>query len=76
MMSTISAFQSGLSGFQKGVNSLNQNAAKIARASTDPNGDITTPLVNMSADKRQAQASAKVIQTSNDMLGTLLDIKV
>ena len=75
-MSTISAFQSGLTGIQKGLSGLDRQASKIASADTMNNGDVTTPLVNMIPDKQLVQASAKVIQTSNDMLGTLLDIKV
>lgn len=76
-MTTISAYQSGLTGIQKGIQSLNQNAAKIASANTSEAAtDITTPIVGMIRDKHQIEASAKVIEASNSMLGTLLDIKV
>ena len=76
-MSTIPAFQSGLNGIHKGTQSLNNNAAKLASAETFQSGaDITKPLVNMISDKLQVQASAKVIETSNAMLGSILDIKV
>jgi flagellar hook protein FlgE len=76
-MSTIPAFQSGLSGIHKGLQSLDNNAAKIASAETFQSGaDVTKPLVNMISDKLHVQASAKVIETSNAMLGSILDIKV
>ena len=76
-MSTIPAFQSGLSGINSGLQSLNKNSAKIASANAIESGsDITTPLVNMISDKQQVQASAKVIETSNEMLGSILDIIV
>lgn len=77
MISTIPAFQSGLNGIQKGLQSLDNNAAKIASADTFQSGaDVTEPLVNMLSDKLQVQASAKVIETSNAMLGSIIDIKV
>ncbi|HDY86278.1 hypothetical protein LCGC14_0519760 [marine sediment metagenome] len=73
-MSTIPAFQSAITGIQTGMQSLNQNASKIANAQST--GDLTTPLVNMLSDKLQVQASSKVIETSRDMIGSILDIKV
>ena len=76
-MTTIPAFQSGLNGIHKGLQSLDNNAAKIASAETFQSGaDVTEPLVNMISDKLQVQASAKIIETSNAMLGSILDIKV
>ena len=77
-MNTLSALQSGLSGVQSGMKSLKQNAAKIASNSLPQNENmsITDPLINMIQDKQQIQASAKVIEASNSMLGSILDIKV
>jgi flagellar hook protein FlgE len=73
-MTTISAFQSAVTGIQTGMQSLNQNANKIANAQST--GDLTEPLVNMSSDKLQVQASSKVIEASSNMIGSLLDITV
>lgn len=76
-MNTISAFQSGVSGIQTGMQSLNQHAAKIASADTIQSaGDLTEPLVKMISDEQQVQASSKVIEASNAMLGSILDITV
>lgn len=75
-MSTITAFQSGLKGIQTGMQSLNRNAAKIASADAlQSNADLTEPLVHMLSDKQQVQASAKVIEVSTAMIGSILDIK-
>jgi len=74
MSITIPAFQSALTGIQTGMQSLNQNATKIANAQST--GDLTEPLVNMISDKLQVQASSKVIEASNAMLGSILDISV
>lgn len=77
-MNTLSALQSGLSGVQSGMKSLNQNAAKIASNSLpqNENKSITDPLINMIQDKQQVQASVKAIEASHSMLGSILDIKV
>lgn len=73
-MSTIPAFQSGLTGIQTGMQSLNQHATKIANAQST--GDLTAPLVNMMSDKLQVQASSKVVEASSDMIGSILDLTV
>ncbi len=76
-MTTISAYQSAISGIQNGLQSLNQNVAKIASTnSIESISDLTEPLVGILSDKQQVEASAKVIEASNSMLGTILDIKV
>jgi len=76
-MSTIPALQSGISGIQSGIQSLNRNATKIASNETIQSGaDLNEPLVNMLLDKQQVQASAKVLETSSSMIGSILDIKV
>jgi len=75
-MSSIPALQSGISGIQSGMQSLNKNAAKIASAETiQSSGDLTEPLVNMLLDKQQVEASAKVVETASSMIGSILDIK-
>jgi len=76
-MSTLPAIQSGLSGIQSGLQSLNKNAAKIASADTaTSSADLTKPLVGLLQDKQQVQISAKVVETSYDLLGSILNIKV
>lgn len=74
-MSSISAFQSGIAGFQSGTNAAAQNTADIARGSQSLE-QLTTSLVLLDANYRQVAAAAKVIETSNDLVGTLLDITV
>jgi len=76
-MATIPPIQSGLSGVQSGLQNINRDTATIASASTlQSSGNITEPLVNLINDKQQVQASAKIIEASNAMLGSILDIKV
>lgn len=76
-MSTIPAFQSGVQAVQSGLQQLNKNANDIARLN-QPGNDVnlaSTLVSNLSAEQ-QITAAAKVIETSHDTIGTLLDITV
>lgn len=75
-MNSISAFQSGIAGVQSGVYGASQNAAQIARADQISSEQLTEALVQLQANKQQVEASAKVIETSSEMIGTLLNISV
>jgi len=81
-MSTIPAFDSGLSSIQKGMNGLKKNAHEIANANSgaaannNPGvSDVTEPLIDMKMNKLQVEMGAKVVQASSDMIGSLIDIK-
>ncbi len=88
MSSAISAMNLGIQGINKGMDGLRKNAHDIAAANkyNDVTGenpeqvpgvnDVTDSLVGMTMNKLQVEMSAKVIQTSVDMIGTLIDIKV
>ena len=77
----------GLQGIQAGVASANQAARDIAAATTvefpqdpatattDSTVDITTAAVALKASEHQVAASAAVIRTADEMIGTLVDIK-
>ena len=66
-------------GIQNGLNDLQTNASEIASKST-MEGENTKPLVeslvNLKENVQQVKASAKVLHVSDEMIGTLLDIKV
>ncbi len=66
-------------GIQNGLNDLQTNASEIASKST-MEGENTKPLVeslvDLKANVQQVKASVKVLQVSDEMIGTLLDIKV
>lgn len=78
----ISLLSTGVHGIQLGMQGLEKNAHQIAHANVKTNtsaqqtSDLTTPLVEMKINKLQVQASAEIIQTADQILGTLLDIKV
>ena len=73
-----SALNSGVQGFQLAEQIADKASNRIARLNT-PSGDkvkLPEELVNLKSAEVQAGASAKVIQTASDMMGTLIDIRV
>ncbi len=67
-----------LTGIQKGMNELQKNAAEIAGKSTMEGENIKPlmeSLVELKANVLQLEASTKVLQVSDEMIGTLLDIR-
>ncbi|MCG7533043.1 hypothetical protein MHM98_17065 [Psychrobium sp. MM17-31] len=47
-----------------------------SQEAVEPNTPITESLINLRLAENQAQASAKVIETADNMLGSLIDTKV
>lgn len=75
-MSVNSVLSTGIQGVQAGISRANQAAGEIARAgTTDQNGDLLTPIVNLKISEQQVKASAAVIKAADEMVGTLIDIK-
>jgi hypothetical protein len=70
----------GLVGVQRGNEMLDRSADQIAKANIPPGQggpiELYTPLTEQMLGKIQVQASAKVIETANDALGSIIDIKV
>ncbi|MCG5516354.1 MULTISPECIES: hypothetical protein [unclassified Ectothiorhodospira] len=68
-----------LTGIQAGMQGLRGNAVEIASAAAlggQGTRGIEQPLVEQRMNANQVEASAKVLQTENQMLGTLIDMKV
>jgi len=77
-MSTISALNSGVAGMQRGIAMAEKSAATIASAATSTSGnpsDVAEPLVELMMARLQVEASAKVVDTISDTIGTLIDTK-
>lgn len=66
-----SAQSSGLAALATSNQRLNQDAQQIANPD---NQNVTNPLLDLSQTKLLAQAGADILRTSNQMLGTLLDM--
>lgn len=78
----ISALNSGINGINQGLGNMRRDASVIAQAITNSTGnhdaeqsaDVTSALVNLKLDTLQIQASAKVVETVHEMIGSLLDV--
>ena len=68
-----------LQGIRLELNHMHETAGKIASASQftsiKPISETTRSLLDLHQHQRQVAVNAKVIKTSGQMLGTLLDIK-
>lgn len=73
-----SAFNSGVTGLQRADLVADKASGQIARLNT-PGGDqvqVTDELVSLKVAEQQAAASAKVVQSASEVMGTLIDIRV
>lgn len=75
-VSANSLLATGVQGLQAGLNRANQAAGAIARnGTTEQGGDLATPIVDLKRSEIQVKASAAVIKTADELVGTLIDIK-
>lgn len=80
-----SAFYTGLNTIQTGQQRIDQASVEIAGSSlarsgqadaqSRSNADIADDMVEMTSGKLQAEAGARVVETADDVLGTLIDIR-
>jgi len=76
-----SVLSSGVSGIQRGIETAREAASDIARAGTvEPENAATVPDLAESAVKliqseQQVAASAAVVRTADELLGTIIDTK-
>jgi hypothetical protein len=68
------AAQSAQLGIARGMRGLNEDAQVVAQSFTGTGGDLTAALVDSVQEKQSVEASARVLATSDQMLGTLLDV--
>lgn len=72
----------GIQGIQDGVQGMENAARKIARGGSDgPGGSaesgnsLAEPIIDLQLYERSVEASAQVVKTADETLGTLLDIR-
>lgn len=81
-MNIVSPLQVGLSGISRGLENLQEISSDIAQAGTvNPENlsttiDLTQSMVDLQQQKLATQASAKVVATAEEVLGTLIDTRV
>jgi len=70
-----SVISRGLAGVQDGLLRASQDAERVVKAfSSDNEEDPISPLIDLQFDKRQVEASTKVIKVGSDLIGSILDI--
>lgn len=75
-VSSSSVLATGVQGVQTGMANASDAAGKIARlGTTEKDGDFVTPMVDLKQSELQVKASAAVIKSADEMIGTLIDIK-
>lgn len=75
-----STMGAGMAGIQQGYDMLERSSDQIAKASIPSDKGEAVSLaeatVTQMEGKNQVQASAKVVETASEVLGTLIDVKV
>lgn len=76
------ALNIGIQGIQDGMQGMEGAARKIARGGADgPKGSaeggtgMIEPIMELKLYERSVEASAQVVKTADETLGTLLDLK-
>lgn len=71
----------GIQGVQEGLQGMEMSARKIARGGADGpqgsaagTGGLIEPIIDLQLYERSVQASAQIVKTADETLGTLLDI--
>lgn len=73
-----SVLNTGVNGMQRSSAEMQKSAHEIASFGTsnlEPEGTLAEPVVNMQFEQLIFEASAKVVSTASETLGTLIDIK-
>lgn len=72
-MDVKSAFMSGVQGYQSAVNSASDATRAINQPETN---SLTTSLVQLKQAELAGQANARSITAADQMLGSVIDIRV
>lgn len=72
-MDVKSAFMSGVQGYQSAVNSASNATRAINQPETN---SLTTSLVQLKQAELASQANARSITAADQMLGSVIDIRV
>ncbi len=76
-MTINSLLGAGLQGLQQSQQNINTAATEIAQVSTSSplqsSTELAEPLIEMTLEQQVFDASAKVVTTADEMVGTLLD---
>ena len=72
-----SALNAGYTGLQRATQQVDESSSKLAQLATKPEAvNPTTELVSLMVAEQSGQASVKVVKAADEMMGTLLDVRV
>jgi len=79
-MSLNAIMNTGLNGMLHSQAEIQKSAEQIVHAGTvnkdtSTTADFVEPIVNMKIEQRVFDASAKIVKTADELLGTLMDIR-
>lgn len=78
-MTLINALNTGILGIQRGLADVQRNASNIASTDTmtaDNASNLAESMVGLMSARTQVEASARVVETVNETLGTIIDVMV
>ncbi len=74
-MNVSDGFQSALMGVRAGMQNHAENIASTSFTQGEKSSSLLESLVGLKQDQLQVMASMQVIQSLDDVIGTLLDVK-
>lgn len=78
-MNVNSILQTGIQGVQSATQGVERAAKEIVRSGTDGaagQNNVVEPIVDLKLYERSVQASAQVVKTADEVLGSILDTMV
>lgn len=78
-MSVNSILHSGIQGVQSATQGIERAAKDIVRSGTDGaagQNNVVESIVDLQLYERSVQASAQIVKTADEVLGTILDTMV
>jgi len=76
-MTLINALNTGILGIQRGLADAQRSASTIASTdsmTSDNASDLAESMVNLMTARTQVEASARVVETIDETLGTIIDV--
>lgn len=74
-MEITNAMGTAVNGVKRGLEDMERNAAEVAQASKGGGADMAAPLVKSKLSQQQVETNVAMIETMDEVLGTLLDEK-
>ncbi|MGC8121183.1 flagellar basal body rod C-terminal domain-containing protein [Marinobacter sp. VGCF2001] len=71
----IQGVQGGMMGMENAARQIARGGADGPQGSVEGAGNLAEPMIDLQLYERSVQASAQVVKTADETLGTLLDLR-